>query len=348
MKKRISLLLGLAFSLFFLWLGFRGLELGELWEELSNINLLYPLLAVPVFFLAIYVLTWRWYYLLRNVQDVRPNRLYPVVLIGYMANNLLPLRLGEVMRAYVLKRRDEAAIPPTLATILVERVFDGLVMLTFIFTALLFVDFEEETLRTIITVTTPLFFGAMGIFFWLASSPQVARRIYTWALNTFVPERLRAPILDIIEDLMRGFEALRSARALLLVIFFSFLSWTIEASTYWIVMQAFDFEVTFTVLLLVIGFGNLVTILPSTAGYIGTFHGVAILTLTAFGVGQAAAGSYAVVMHATLWGPITLVGFIFLLRLGFKWSDFDRAQEVVEEAEEQTHQQINRESEVVV
>lgn len=333
MRQRISIILGVIFSLFFLWLGFRGIQFDQLGEALGGLNLIYPLIALPVFLVAWYVLTWRWYYLLRPVKDVPPNRLYPIVLIGYMANNLLPLRLGEIMRAYVLKRRDDVPIAPTLTTIFVERVFDGLTMLTFIFTALLFVEFEEPTLRTVILITTPLFFGALLIFFALASNPTFARRFYTRLVNIFVPARFQNPILSIIEQLMSGLEALRSQKALVQIIILSNLSWMIEASTYWIVMQAFDFEVSFYVLLLVIGFGNLSTILPSTAGYIGTFHAVAILTLTAFDVPKAEAGSYAIVMHATLWLPATLVGFLTLLALGFRWRDFRTAQAEVHQAE---------------
>lgn len=332
-KQRTSLLVGLAVSLFFLWLGFRGLDFGKLWDTLRSINFLWVLLAVPVYFVATYILTWRWVYLLQPIKEIPPNRLFPIVVIGYMANNLLPLRLGEVMRAYVLKVRENVPIAPTLATILVERVVDGLVMLTFIFTALLFVDFEEPTLRTVIFATTPLFFGAMLVFFWLATSPERARKLYTWGINTFIPGRLREKVLHLAEELMRGFESLRSGRALRLVLFYSLWSWTVEASTYWIVMQAFDFKVSFYVLLMVIGFGNLSTILPSTAGYIGTFHAVAILTLTAFDVDRTLAGSYAIVMHATLWLPITLAGVFYLLRLGLRWRDFDTAQAVVHQAE---------------
>lgn len=316
-----------------MWLGFRGLDLNELWSTIREIQAVWLLLAVPVYFVAVYILTWRWWYLLRSVRDIHPNRLYPVVIVGYMANNLLPFRLGEVLRAYVLKRRDDVPIPPTLTTILVERIFDGLTMLTLIFVALLFVDFEEQTLRTVILVATPLFFVALGIFFWLASNPDIARGLVQWLVNRFVPGGLRDKVIQLSDDFLSGLEGLRSRQALAGIIFNSVASWTIESSTYWIVMQAFDFDVSFSVLLLVVGFGNLSTILPSTAGYIGTFHAVAILTLTAFDVDRTDAGSYAIVMHATLWLPITLAGLFALINMGFNWQDINRAQDVVQQAE---------------
>lgn len=332
-RQRLSFLIGLSGSLFFLWLGFRGLDLDALWTTIRQIDVTWVVVAVPIYFIAIYILTWRWWYLLRAVKDVSPNRLYPVVVIGYMANNLLPFRLGEIMRAYILKQRDQVAIPPTLTTIFVERVFDGLTMLTLIFVALLFVDFEENTLRTVIFLTTPLFFGALALFFWLALHPASTRHLVEWLTHRFLPSSLHEKVLSIVESFLTGLHGLKSPRALAGIIIFSIASWTVESSTYWIVMQAFDFEVSFYVLLLVVGFGNLSTILPSTAGYIGTFHAVAILTLSAFDVDRTDAGSYAIVMHATLWLPITLAGLLTLITIGFKWGDIRRAQQVVQKAE---------------
>lgn len=334
-RQRISLLVGLAVSLFFLWIGFRGLDFQELGRTLSQIQIGWVLLAIPVYFVATYLITWRWWYLIRTIRPVSVNRLFPVVVIGYMANNLLPLRLGEVMRAYVLRRRDEVPIPPTLTTIFVERVFDGLTMLTFIFVALFFLDFEEPTLRTVVLVTAPLFFGALVTFFVLASNPARARRLLESLTTRLLPEGVGRKVMDLADEFLSGLDGLRSWQGVAGIIVGSLLSWTVESTTYWMVMNAFDFEVSFFVLLLVIGFGNLSTILPSTAGYIGTFHAAAILTLTAFDVDRTVAGSYAIVMHATLWLPITTAGFITLLALGFGWRDFSTAQEAVQQAESQ-------------
>lgn len=335
MKRWISLLLGLIFSLFFLWVGFRNLDFDELWKIVRGINPLWLLLTVPVYAAATYLISWRWYFLVRPVKDVPPQRLFKIVYIGYMANNLLPFRLGEVMRAYVLKRRDNVPIPPTLTTILIERIFDGLTMLTFIFTALLFVGDEiGDTLQTAVIIATPLFFAALFIFLALAAAPNRARKIYTRLIETFLPGALRQKVLDLMEHFLSGLEALRSGKALAGVAIFSLGSWAVEATTYWVVMQAFDFEVSFFVMLLVIGFSTLTTVLPSTSGYVGTFHAATILTLTAFDVGRADAASFAVVIHATLWIQATLIGFIYLIREGFHWSDFGKAQAEVEEAEE--------------
>jgi hypothetical protein len=327
------LALGGVVSAFFAWIGFRGLDIDQFFEVLGQIDVLWLPLAALVFFVGAYLITWRWYYLLHPLKDIPLNRLYPIVIIGYMGNNIYPARIGELIRAYFLHRNEGIRYAPSLATILVERIFDGLVMLTFIFTALLFVDFDEPILETVFQALTPLFFGAMAFFFALALKPAWAEALYTRLIQLLVPSRLQAKVLEVAERFMAGLVALRNPRLLAATWFFSLASWTVEASTYWIVLRAFDFEVTFWALFLVMGLANLTTILPSTPGYVGTFHGVTILTLSAFGVTQADAGAYAIVMHMVLWLPITLVGFMLLWQQGLTWRGLDQATQTIQQQE---------------
>ncbi|MFP4321943.1 MAG: lysylphosphatidylglycerol synthase transmembrane domain-containing protein [Anaerolineales bacterium] len=322
--------LGLMFSALFAYIGFRGLNFSELVDILTQINAAWLLIAVVIFFIAVYILTWRWHYLLYPIRDIHPNKLYTVVVIGYMGNNIYPARIGEFIRAYLLKRNDDVPYAPSLATILIERIFDGLAMLSFVFVALLFVEFDEPLVTNVVRVTTPLFFIALGIFTVFALRPDLAARVYTPVINLLVPGKIREPLLTLIAHFMSGISALRQPRLFALTAFATLASWTVEASTYWFVLQAFDFELTFWVLLLLVGLANLMTILPSTPGYVGTFHGVAVLTLTAFGVDGEQAGAYAIVMHMVLWLPITLVGAALFWQQGMQWRELGRASQVVE------------------
>jgi len=104
--------------------------------------------GVLVYGVAVWARTWRWHYLLRPLKPVPLTKLWPVVVIGYMGNNVYPFRAGEVIRAYVLKQKEGVSISASIATVLVERVFDGLVMLIFVFIGLPLVpglpDFAER------------------------------------------------------------------------------------------------------------------------------------------------------------------------------------------------------------
>lgn len=331
MQRWLTFALGLGISAFFVWLGLRQLDRALLLDTIQSIQIGWLLAAAAVYFVATYILAWRWYFLLRPVKEIPPNRLFPIVIIGYMGNNIYPARIGELVRAYILKRNEKIDYAPSLATIVIERIFDGLVLLTFILTALLFVDFDEPALRTIIYLAIPLFFGGLALFSALALRPERAKRVYTSIITTVIPsEKLQERILPLADHFIKGLETLRTPRLLLLTWFSSLASWSIEASIYWIVLRAFDFEVTFWVLMLCMGFANLTTIIPSAPGYVGSFHLAVGLTLTAFGINKEDAGAYAIIMHLVLWLPVTLVGFIFLARQGLKWADLGKASHIIE------------------
>ncbi len=329
MRRWLLVGLGIVVSAAFLYAGFRGLDPAKLWATIQTIEVGWLLLATAVYFVAAYIITWRWYYLLRPVQDVPPGRLFPLVIVGYMGNNVYPFRVGEVIRAYVLHRREGTNIPATLTTILVERVFDGITMLAFVFAALLVVEFDQPVIRQGVVILTALFLAALAAFFALALRPALTRRLYTALIGRLIPARLRDRLIALADQLATGLEALRSPRDLLLTFAASVLSWTVEASTYWIVLRAFPFDVSFFVVLLMVGLGNLATILPTTPGYVGTFHGIVALVLQAFGVDTTDAAAYAVVMHAVIWAPVTAAGVAYLVHMGLGWRDLARAQAAV-------------------
>ena len=155
-------------------------------------NYLWLIPSVAVYFLAVLVRTWRWDYLLRPLKRIPVKRLFPVVVIGYMGNNIFPFRIGELLRAYVLKRNEDVSISSSLATIVVERIFDGLTMLLFVFVALPTVPSLPDGLRYIVIVGSVLFLGALVVFLFLAAKPDVAARIYNPLIDHLVAHNAMA------------------------------------------------------------------------------------------------------------------------------------------------------------
>jgi uncharacterized protein (TIRG00374 family) len=266
--------------------------------------------------------------MLRPLKRISLKRLFPVVVIGYMGNNVYPFRAGEVLRSYVLRQREAVPMSASLATVLVERVFDGLVMLIFVFAALPFAPLPSDNIRTIVILASTLFFGALLFFFALAAMPQRALRMTEIVVNAFLPESVRRPVLELARRFLDGLESLRSFRAVLMIFFTSIVIWLLETVKYWFVMQAFDFEVTFFALMLMNGVVNLATTLPSAPGYVGTFDAPGIAVLELYGVEAAIAVAYTLVLHAALWLPITLLGIYYMVRQEMGWSDIGRATEI--------------------
>lgn len=325
--KRWQFWFGLLISIVLMYLALRGLQLKEMWAALKGARYWWLLPGVGVYFLGVWVRAWRWHYLLRPVKAVSTKTMFPIVAIGYMGNNIYPARAGELLRAVVLKRRQEVPISASLATIIVERVYDGVIMLAFVFLNLpelarLTVDSGfVGNIQTLALWGAGAFIGVLAIFLLAAMFPQVAEKIVRWGITTFIPERFRDKLLDFSLRFLGGLESLRSPREALMVFVTSVVIWLFETGKYWFVMQAFDFEVSFFALMLMNGIVNLATTIPSAPGYVGTFDAPGIAVLKAYGVNGAIATGYTLVLHVALWLPITLLGGYYLAREGIKWGD---------------------------
>jgi uncharacterized protein (TIRG00374 family) len=330
MRKHARLILGLAISAFFLYFAVQGLSLGEVATWITQANYLWLVPSVAIYFVAVWGRTWRWHYMLRPIKVISLRRLFPVVCIGYMGNNIFPVRAGEVLRAYVLKRSEEVSMGASIATILVERVFDGLVMLMFVFIALPFAPVPDN-LRAYVVGASVLFFGALVAFFALAIKPEFTRKTYSLTLRRLVPERFRLSLDGLLDRFLEGLSFMRSGRDIVMIFVTSVFIWLAETGKYWFVMEAFagqggGFPVPFFVLMLMNGIVNLATTIPSAPGYVGTFDTPGIAVLVAYGVDKDLAFGYTIVLHAALWFPITILGAWYFRRERLSWADVDLAR----------------------
>jgi len=330
LMKRWQILLGVIISVFLMYLALRGLHLGDVWQALLAAHYGWLIPGVVVYFLGVWVRAWRWHYLLRPVKPISTKTMFPIVAIGYMGNNIYPARAGEILRAVVLKRREEVPISASLATIIVERVYDGVVMLAFVFLNLpelarLTVDsgFVGD-IQTLALWGAAAFIGVLAMFLLAAMFPKMAERATRWFVFRLIPARFREKVFDIALRFLGGLESLRSPREALMVFITSVVIWLLETGKYWFVMHAFNFQVSFFALMLMNGIVNLATTIPSAPGYVGTFDAPGIAVLKAYGIDGAIAASYTLVLHVALWLPITLLGAFYLAREGIKWGeDFD-------------------------
>ncbi len=329
--KRWQFWLGVLISAVFLYDVLRELDLGQAWEAARTANYWWILPGVAVYFVAVWARTWRWHYMLRSVKRIPLTRLFPVVVIGYMGNNVYPFRAGELIRAYVLKRKEDVSISASLATIIVERIFDGVTMLFFVFVVLPVAP-EAAEWRDIVIWFSLLFFGALAVFFLIAASPRRSQALAGWFIQRLVPKRFRASAEGIIGRFLDGLRFLRSGTDVLMIFVTSVAIWLTETTKYWFVMHSFDFHVSFFVLMLMTAVVNLATTLPSSPGYVGTFDWPGIRILQEFGVDGGVAASYTLVLHAALWLPITLLGFFYMWRESVSWSHFAEAAKLKGEA----------------
>ncbi|MEJ2011265.1 MAG: lysylphosphatidylglycerol synthase transmembrane domain-containing protein [Anaerolineales bacterium] len=327
MVRRWQFWLGVIISVIFLWLALRGLQLEEVWDALQGARYGWLVPGVGVYFIAVWARAWRWHYLLRPLKRIPTRTMFPIVTIGYMGNNIYPARAGELLRAYVLRRRQAVPISASLATIIVERVFDGVVMLGFVFlnlselTALTTGSGFVGSIRALSLIGAGIFLAAVVIFLLMAVFTRQAQIVLHWLIDTLMPGRFQSALRGFSDRFLDGLASLRSPIDVGMVFLTSVVIWLLETGKYWFVMHAFDFEVSFFALMLMNGIVNLATTIPSAPGYIGTFDAPGIAVLEAYHVPSALAAGYTLVLHAALLVPITLLGMVYMARESLSWSE---------------------------
>ena len=326
LKQRWPILaISLLISAALLWYALRGLHLEQVWATLREANYWWLLPGVAVYFISVWFRAYRWGFLLQSSKRVSANRLFPVVVIGYMGNDVLPFRLGEVLRAYVLWRKEGINVGATFTTAVLERLFDGLTMVLFVLFGLLFVPLSDFLSR-LVTVASGVFFGALLVFLFLAARPDLLRRVANFFIERLSPARLRPPLAGLVEGVVAGLESLRSGRDVLVLFGVTLWVWILETAKYWLVSLAFpDLHLPYFGIVLMGGAVNLLTALPSLPGYIGTFE-LGIKILEGIGAPSASAGSYILALHAILLLPVTLLGLVFMAREGVQWAEVWEAQ----------------------
>ncbi len=319
--------LGVLISAVFLYLALRDKDFNSVWQALKTAQYLWIIPGIAVFFVDVWVRSWRWHYLLRPLKKIPTSTMFPIVCIGYMGNNIYPARAGEVLRAVILKRRESVPISASLATIIVERIYDGVVMLAFVFLNLreLFTLTGSSgvlgnlNIRDLTIIGTVIFIGALLVFLFAAMFPKPTERIVNFLIDRVIPLRIREKTRDLAMRFLSGLESLRSPQEALMIFVTTVIIWLLETGKYWFVMHAFGFQVSFFALMLMNGIVNLMTTLPAAPGYVGTFDAPGIALLQAYGVNGNVATSYTLVLHLALWLPITVLGGYFFLREGYKW-----------------------------
>ena len=313
-KKIVYLLIGLGISVVILWFLFRNVNFTALTAALRRANYLWLIPNILFIILTMYQRAYRWHFMLAPIQHVKFSALLAATCIGFMANNVLPLRLGEFVRAYSLSYQDKRITKSaSLATIFVERMIFDLITLLVILGVVLYVSHLSLNESMKYGLNLAIGIALLGIFLVvvLALKPNqigsfLARYLF------FAPERMRDVIKSVVLKFSRGLEFLTSAKSVSSVAFQTLLIWLLMGLSNIFVFWAFGFHLSLDasyVLLVVVSVSILV---PSSPGFVGVYHAGAVWALMAYGISKEDALSCALVLHAAQYIVVTLMGFYFL------------------------------------
>jgi uncharacterized protein (TIRG00374 family) len=268
--------------------------------------------------IQIWVRGRRWWYLFP--PGTNPQGITPAMMIGYMANNVLPLRAGEVVRVYVVARRWSKSVGAaprshpfwtTLATLVVERVLDSLAVVLILAVLVLVVPVPRFLAVAALVVLAIDLAGIMMLIA-LVAAPQLCARLISRLTERWPKLRHRA--VTAFETFVHGLDGIRTPSHVLPLLAWTIAVWIAPALAAWMVMWALDLPLPFVAAWTVLAFVGLGISIPSAPGYVGVFHAAAVLALGLFGVSRSAGFGYALLYHASQVLPITLLGWLYLLR----------------------------------
>ena len=309
-------LLGPFVTLVCLGLAFYRVDVAALYGALAGAS--YVLVApAALCTLAGYLLrTARWRVILAEAAACRFATLFSVLMIGFATNNVLPARLGEFARAYLLRRRTGTRKTFVLASIFIERMFDGLVLVGVLAGLSAFVDLPGWG-REVELVAGLLFLGVVAVVVALLTQGALVERLFTLALSP-VPERPAAWATAAFASFLAGLSTLRRPSVLVRAAGLSAAVWSLEWGSYFVLAAAFDLGLTMAeraaACALLLAVVNLGIMLPAAPGYVGTFQVFAVAALGAFGVGREVALAMAIVAHLMQYVLVTAIGLALLAR----------------------------------
>jgi glycosyltransferase 2 family protein len=311
--------LGVAVSVGLLAWAVRGVSLQDIWRQIRAAHPAPLALAVILATLTFPLRLIRWRLLLpdRDRAPYPAGPLWHAIALGFMANNILPLRAGELVRSYTASRLAQIRFTTVLSSIAVERIFDGLTVVALLSAALLFADLPPDlTIWGASLARLTKIAGLAGCAALLASVlvlalPAQAERL----VRRFIPRAHVADrIVSLIEGIRQGLVVLRSPGRLMGVVFWSFVLWNLNALALFVAFGAFDIAVSYWGALLMQGLLVLGISIPSTPGFFGPFEAVIVAVLALYRVPNDLAFSYAISYHLTSFVPITLLGLWSLIR----------------------------------
>jgi len=316
-KVDIKFLIGIGVSFFFLVLLFRKIDVNQLGSVLKTLDYRYLAVAVIITLVSISSRAVRWHYLILPQKRARPRNLLAATIICYMANNLLPARLGEFARAIVLAEKEGLSASRVFASLVIDRLFDGfsvLVILVFTFFTVQLPPGMETLQQGLVTggYVTLAIYLAIIVFLVLLKRSTVRTIHFIGLILKPFPKIVAEKAVTLLGSFISGIQSPSKPGELVMVLLSCIFIWGTAAWPIDLILKAFNIHLPFTASLFILVFLVFAVMVPASPGFIGTYHAACMYGLMAFAVPKEQALSVAIIVHAVAFFPVILFGFFFL------------------------------------
>ena len=338
---RLKFWIGIIISVLCLYFVFRGIEWRKVLVVLGSVNYVYLAIGALIHLSTIWFRAERWKYLLAPMKEFNFRQLVPATAIGFMANNILPARAGEFIRAYIIGKKARISGTASFATIIVERVCDMTTMLLFFVIVLMLVKFPQamdasgnisllsSAVLKKVGILSAVFVAGLVVFLVLFKEfPQKTRAVIQKVLTPF-PTSLQGKVLDLLDSFRLGLQVLKTGRHIVYLIGWSLVVWGAYALGNWFLLRAFGLKLPLIAAIFIMVLVAFSVALPSSPGYIGPFHAAIVAGVLFFlpTYDRSSAAGIAIVFHLIAIVPVTLMGLFYLWKENLSLSEIQHLEE---------------------
>lgn len=308
LKKNLKIAISFLIVAVLFYLLFRKLDFELFRKYLSEGNKFLILCGVLVYLSSFAVRALRWKVLLRHIGNFKVRELAPVIVAGYAVNNVLPVRIGEIVRAAIAGKIFRISIPSAFASVFVERVFDGLTIALILSATLFFYPFQDN--MKILALAASLFFAILFVFALSAAFSSKPLEFVVF-LRRKSPKILSV-FFDFSEKFLKGAASLDSWKKIVATFVLSMCVWAFELAVYLLISAAFGVKIPFVGCLVMLCAANLGMLAAPTPAGLGVFQGAIVFALESFNVPYEQRMAVALILHAAQIVPTTVIGFIWI------------------------------------
>jgi uncharacterized protein (TIRG00374 family) len=319
-RSRLLVIAGLALGAAFLWISLARVDAGEL---IAAIRAADPSWILP-FIASLAAFCWfkaaRWSVLLAPIVRSSAKRLVSAVVVGYAGTTLMPMQMGELIRAYMLSKTHRIRMGAALGSIVLERLLDVLVLLVIVAGILHSGARLDSSLGRASLWLLALSLLALAGLTFLVLRPRTARAAWQ-RLAPAVPRQIHKFLLDQLAVIASGTAAIGRPGIYARILILSVLQWACMLACAWMSLHAVGLQVPVTAAMAVLATTMLAMSLPAGPGYIGTIQFAFLVALAPFGISPDLAVAASLFYHALLCGPLLLAGTLYLAAAGIRWRE---------------------------
>ncbi|EKV57702.1 lysylphosphatidylglycerol synthase transmembrane domain-containing protein [Brachyspira hampsonii] len=314
-KTIIQVVIGIAISIICLYFAFRGINIKESIEIVKNINVVYFIISLILSIVIIVLRGLRWECFIPLKKPIKKRTVVMATYIGYMGNNILPAKLGEVARAYILGIKENVSKSALIASVVTERLFDVITGGIILTVSVIFIPNLPQTVTYAAIALFVLSIIGFLVLMFLVWQREFAHKVFHKIFG-ILPKNIGDKLIEFSCNFIDGIGFKNDAKHIFLIFFYTFLYLIGQMLTIGFLMMAFNIKTSPIIALFTFAIGGFGFAVPSAPSGIGPFEWAIIFGLSLIGVEKNIAAPYALVYHIMGIVPIVIIGFIFLFIMG--------------------------------